>query len=128
VATVKSALDKGLLTVDHIDTAVRHTLTIRCRLGQFDTDGGPYAKISPAVLNSSAHQKLNRKTADEAMVLLRNAIGIFRDRFRPFFVDELRSLSRPTCAAAIKAAARRVRCAAIPALPKCAYGVKMASS
>jgi beta-glucosidase len=72
VATLKSALDKGLLSVDDIDTAVRHTLTIRCRLGQFDPDGGPYAKIPTKVLNSAAHQKLNRQTADEAMVLLRN--------------------------------------------------------
>ena len=71
-ATLKAALDKGFITVADIDKAVRHTLTIRTRLGHFDPDGGPYAKIKQDVLNSPAHQKLNRKAADEATVLLRN--------------------------------------------------------
>ena len=74
-ATLKSALDKGLLTVADIDKAVRHTLTIRTRLGHFDPDGGPYAKIKPDVLNSPAHKELNRQAADEATVLLRNSEG-----------------------------------------------------
>ena len=74
-ATLKTALDKGLLTVADIDKAVRHTLTIRTRLGHFDPDGGPYAKIKPDVLNSAAHKKLNRQAADEATVLLRNSEG-----------------------------------------------------
>ena len=74
-ATLKSALDKGLLTVADIDKAVRHTLTIRTRLGHFDPDGGPYAKIKPDVLNSPAHKELNRQAAAEATVLLRNSEG-----------------------------------------------------
>lgn len=73
VAELKSALDKGLLDASDVDTAVRHVLSIRCRLGQFDPDGGPYAKIKPDVINSAAHKALNRRTADEAMVLLRNS-------------------------------------------------------
>ena len=72
VATFKSALDKGLITVADVDKAVRHVLTIRLRLGQFDPDGGPYANIPSDVLDSPAHRALNRRTADEAMVLLRN--------------------------------------------------------
>ncbi|MBW8751587.1 MAG: glycoside hydrolase family 3 C-terminal domain-containing protein, partial [Propionibacteriales bacterium] len=72
VATLKDALDRGLLTESDIDEAVRHVLTIRTRLGQFDPDGGPYAATSKDVLDSPAHRQLNRKAAEEAMVLLRN--------------------------------------------------------
>jgi beta-glucosidase len=70
---LRSALDKGLLTEADVDTAVRHALTIRTRLGQFDPDGGPYASIGPEVINSPAHQALNRQAAESAIVLLRNA-------------------------------------------------------
>ena len=73
IETLRAALDRGLITVADIDRAVRHVLTIRLRLGQFDPDGGPYADISTSELNSPAHRALNRKTADEAMVLLRNS-------------------------------------------------------
>jgi beta-glucosidase len=72
-AELKSALDKGLLTEADVDNAVRHVLSIRIRLGQLDPDGGPYASIGPEVINSPAHQALNRETAESAMVLLRNS-------------------------------------------------------
>ncbi|HVQ96096.1 MAG TPA: glycoside hydrolase family 3 C-terminal domain-containing protein [Mycobacteriales bacterium] len=70
---IKTALAQGLITVADIDTSVRHALELRFRLGDFDPDGGPYAKITPAVINNPAHQQLNRKAADEAMVLLKNS-------------------------------------------------------
>ena len=73
ITAIKSALSQGLLTEKDIDTAVRQALSIRFRLGEFDPGGGPYAKITPAVINSPAHQRLARKTADEATVLLKNA-------------------------------------------------------
>jgi beta-glucosidase len=73
IDAIKSALSTGLLTERDIDTAVRPVLSIRFRLGQFDPDGGPYAKITPAVINSPEHQKLARQTADEATVLLKNS-------------------------------------------------------
>jgi beta-glucosidase len=73
IDAIKSALSTGLLTEQDIDTAVRPVLSIRMRLGQFDPDGGPYAKITPAVINSPAHQQLARRTADEASVLLKNS-------------------------------------------------------
>lgn len=72
---LESALDKGYLTVADIDNAVRHALSIRFRLGQFDPDGGPYGDITEDVLNQPAHQELNRQTAVEAMVLLDNSAG-----------------------------------------------------
>ncbi|GAA3465648.1 glycoside hydrolase family 3 protein [Nonomuraea roseola] len=71
-ASVKAALERGLITQADIDTAVRHVLSIRIRLGHADPGGGPYAKITKEVVDSPAHRALNRRTAAEAMVLLRN--------------------------------------------------------
>ena len=72
ITAIKTGLSQGLLTARDIDTAVGQALTIRIRLGLFDPDGGPYAKITAAAINTPAHQQLARKTADEAMVLLKN--------------------------------------------------------
>jgi beta-glucosidase len=69
---VRSALDKGLLKVSDIDRSVRNILSIRFRLGEFDPDGGPYARIDKSVVNSPAHRKLAREAAADAMVLLKN--------------------------------------------------------
>ncbi|HET7506254.1 MAG TPA: glycoside hydrolase family 3 C-terminal domain-containing protein [Kofleriaceae bacterium] len=73
IAILQSALDQGLLTMSDIDTAVRHVLSIRIRLGDFDPDGGPFARIKPDVINSPAHKQLARQAATEAVVLLKNA-------------------------------------------------------
>ncbi|MET8139772.1 glycoside hydrolase family 3 C-terminal domain-containing protein [Sphaerisporangium sp. NPDC005288] len=70
---IKDALAKGLLAESDIDRAVRHALSIRFRLGQFDPGGGPYGSITKDVVNSPANQRLNRETAGKAMVLLKNS-------------------------------------------------------
>jgi len=72
VDAVKAALARGLLTEDDVDEAAGHALSIRFRLGEFDPDGGPYAKIGPDVIDAPAHRKLARETAAKAMVLLKN--------------------------------------------------------
>ncbi|GAA4632252.1 glycoside hydrolase family 3 protein [Actinoallomurus vinaceus] len=72
-AAVKSALSQGLLKQSDLDTAVSHILSLRVRLGDFDPDGGPYAKIGKDVINSPANQALARQTADQAAVLLKNS-------------------------------------------------------
>ncbi|MGI5472397.1 glycoside hydrolase family 3 C-terminal domain-containing protein [Streptomyces sp. CA-132043] len=72
VKAMRTALAEGLIDESDIDTAVRHLLGIRFRLGEFDPDGGPYAKIGRSVINSPAHRALARETAREAVVLLRN--------------------------------------------------------
>jgi beta-glucosidase len=73
---ITSALTDGLLTTADIDRAASHVLSIRFRLGDFDPPGSnPYSTITPSVINDPAHQQLSRKTADEAMVLLKNAHG-----------------------------------------------------
>ncbi|MCR6483872.1 glycoside hydrolase family 3 C-terminal domain-containing protein [Amycolatopsis sp. OK19-0408] len=73
VEAVKEALSRGLLTMADVENADRHLLSLRFRLGEFDPPGrNPYAKITPAVINSPAHRALARKAADEQVVLLRN--------------------------------------------------------
>ncbi|MBO2448845.1 glycoside hydrolase family 3 C-terminal domain-containing protein [Actinomadura barringtoniae] len=72
VNAIKDALAKGLIKAADIDTAVGHALSLRVRLGEFDPDGGPYGKIDASVLNTDANKRLNRRTAAEAMVLLKN--------------------------------------------------------
>nr|WP_296069990.1 glycoside hydrolase family 3 protein [uncultured Actinoplanes sp.] len=69
---VRQALDQGLLTVADVDRAAGHALSIRFRLGEFDPDGGPYARTDPSVIDSPEHRRLARETADQAMVLLKN--------------------------------------------------------
>ncbi len=73
LTAIRQALSDGLLSGQDIDTRVRQILSIRFRLGEFDPGGGPYASITPDVINSAEHQQLARQTADEAIVLLKNA-------------------------------------------------------
>lgn len=73
IDAVNAALSQGLLAVSDVDNAIRHILTVRFRLGEFDPNGGPYGGITMAVVNSPAHQKLARETAGKAVVLLKNA-------------------------------------------------------
>jgi beta-glucosidase len=74
---INAALTDGLLTTADVDRAASHVLSIRFRLGDFDPPGAnPYSTITPSVINDTAHQQLSRKTADEAMVLLKNSGGV----------------------------------------------------
>ncbi|MBT8224150.1 MAG: carbohydrate-binding protein [Dactylosporangium sp.] len=70
---VMAALDQDLLTVADIETANRHLLAIRFRLGEFDPPGlNPYAAITADVINAPDHQRLARQAAAEQLVLLKN--------------------------------------------------------
>jgi beta-glucosidase len=55
---------------------VRRLLVARFRLGTIGEDAGPYARISPAALDSSEHRDLAKRAALESIVLLRNRRGI----------------------------------------------------
>ncbi|WP_328496018.1 glycoside hydrolase family 3 C-terminal domain-containing protein [Streptomyces sp. NBC_00414] len=72
---VRSALADGLLEESDVDTAAGHILDVRVRLGEFDPGGGKYGAIDKSVVNSPAHQKLARKAAADAAVLLKNSGG-----------------------------------------------------
>ncbi|MGW5608960.1 glycoside hydrolase family 3 C-terminal domain-containing protein [Streptomyces sp. NPDC003753] len=71
-AAIKSALSSGVLKESDVDTAARHVLSIRVRLGEFDPGGGKYGSIDASVIDSPAHRALARKAATEAAVLLKN--------------------------------------------------------
>jgi beta-glucosidase len=74
VKRITEALHRGLLTEDDVDRALRHSLTIRFRLGEFDPpEENPYAAITEEVVNSPEHQALAREAARRAIVLLKNA-------------------------------------------------------
>ncbi|WNV88454.1 glycoside hydrolase family 3 C-terminal domain-containing protein [Umezawaea sp. Da 62-37] len=75
IEAIKTALARGLIAESDVDTAVRHILAIRFRLGEFDPGGGPYAKITKDVIDSPANRALARETAGEAVVLLKNQGG-----------------------------------------------------
>ncbi|GAA5060371.1 beta-glucosidase [Thermocatellispora tengchongensis] len=68
---ITAALDRGLLTEADIDAAVRHALSIRLRLGEFDP-AEPYEDVTEAVVNSPEHQRLAREAVTQAFVLLKN--------------------------------------------------------
>ena len=76
VENITAALAGGLLTEADLDTALRHMLSIRFRLGDFDPAGlNPYEAITADVINAPEHQRLSREAAQEQMVLLKNDGG-----------------------------------------------------
>ena len=72
-AQIPAAVRAGKLSMDRLDDAVRRVARVRMQLGEFDPfAAGPYAKISPKVIDSPAHRAVALKTAQEAIVLLTN--------------------------------------------------------
>ena len=73
IEPLRSAYDKGLVSIEDIDLAVRRILTARMRLGIFDNpEHNPYAQIPESVIGCQKHQDLALKAARQSMVLLKN--------------------------------------------------------
>jgi len=68
---LKTAVSAGLLTEETITEAVVKLFTARFRLGMFDDDC-EYDNIPYDVVECEKHRELNRKMAEESMVLLKN--------------------------------------------------------
>ncbi|MFB4282547.1 glycoside hydrolase family 3 C-terminal domain-containing protein [Nonomuraea sp. MTCD27] len=68
---LRDALAQGLLSEEDVDSAVRHALSIRFRLGEFDP-ATPYDDINDNVVNCPEHQALAREAARRSFVLLEN--------------------------------------------------------
>ncbi|MFP3938227.1 MAG: glycoside hydrolase family 3 C-terminal domain-containing protein [Phycisphaerae bacterium] len=67
------AANKGLITEDEIDNALRRLLRARFRLGMFDPeDRVPYTKIPTDVVECEEHRHLAAEAASKSMVLLKN--------------------------------------------------------
>ncbi|QFR00645.1 carbohydrate-binding protein [Streptomyces phaeolivaceus] len=77
IGRIRGALDRGLLTADDIDTAVRRQLSVRFRLGEFDPGADPYADLRD--FDTPAHRALAQEAAEQAIVLLKNDSGPARE-------------------------------------------------
>ncbi len=70
---IPEALEKGFVTGERLDDALRRVLTVRMRLGEFDKfESVPYSKISPDIILAPEHRRLALLTAEESIVLLKN--------------------------------------------------------
>ena len=68
---LKEAVEKGLLDECYIDEAVTRLFAARYRLGMFDDDC-EYDAIPYDVVSCEEHRAINRKMAQESIVLLKN--------------------------------------------------------
>jgi beta-glucosidase len=68
---LREAMARGLLAEEDVDAAVRHALSIRLRLGEFDP-AEPYEEITEAVVNCPEHRALALEAARQSIVLLKN--------------------------------------------------------
>ncbi|MBE6218377.1 MAG: glycosyl hydrolase [Bacteroidales bacterium] len=72
-----TAVEKGLISEEEIDSAVRKLFEIRMRLGMFDPDSMvPYADIPLSVLECDKHLDHALHMARESIVLLKNEGGV----------------------------------------------------
>ncbi|MEU4607382.1 glycoside hydrolase family 3 C-terminal domain-containing protein [Kribbella sp. NPDC023972] len=73
IEKLTEAMDRGLITVADVDTAVRHALAIRFRLGEFDpAELDPYRSLEPDLVNCPAHRQLAHEAARQSIVLLKH--------------------------------------------------------
>src|SRR5690606_37572583 len=70
---IPAAIREGKLTEARLNDALTRVLRTRFRLGEFDAfESGPYSKIPPSVINSSAHRAVALAAARQSIVLLQN--------------------------------------------------------
>ncbi|WP_439656981.1 glycoside hydrolase family 3 C-terminal domain-containing protein [Lentzea sp. HUAS TT2] len=72
IGRLREALERGLISEEDVNRAVRRQLSLRFRLGEFDPELDPYATIGPEVIGCAEHRALALRSATESVVLLRN--------------------------------------------------------
>ncbi len=83
------AVQRGLLTENDIDGALRNVLRVGFRLGAYDPpEMSPYSRIGMDVVRSPEHLKLSQTLAEESMTLLLN-----RQHFLPLKREQVRSVA-----------------------------------
>jgi beta-glucosidase len=76
-ASLKEAVQKGLITEKEIDVAVTRLMLARFKLGLFDPDEMvPYSKIPVTANDTKENREVAKKVALESMVLLKNEKNI----------------------------------------------------
>lgn len=72
-ASIREALEEGLLEEHDLDTALRNTFRVRFRLGEFDPEErNPYALIDESAILRPEHARLSLEAARKNVVLLKN--------------------------------------------------------
>ncbi|MCG6914139.1 glycoside hydrolase family 3 protein, partial [bacterium BMS3Abin03] len=75
--TIPEAVERGLITVDDVNSHLMHALVGRFDLGEMDNDDiVPWTKIPASVINNEEHRKLALDMARETMTLLQNKNNI----------------------------------------------------
>ncbi len=70
---IPEAVQRGLLSEDDVNRALRPLLETRFRLGLFDPPSmNPYNAVPASVIHCTQHKQLSRKAAVESVVLLKN--------------------------------------------------------
>ncbi|HTH13962.1 MAG TPA: glycoside hydrolase family 3 C-terminal domain-containing protein, partial [Spirochaetia bacterium] len=70
---VHEALGTGLLAESDVEEAVRNSLRVRFRFGEFDPAGAcPYEGLGEEQIGSEAHRRVSREAAEKSLVLLKN--------------------------------------------------------
>lgn len=80
--SIVTAVDKGLLPQAVLDRALERLFVARVRLGLFDP-ALPFGQITARDYDTPAHHALSRRTAEESMVLLKNAGGLLPIKGEP---------------------------------------------
>ena len=75
--TIPEAVERGLITVDDVNSHLMHALVGRFDLGEMDNDDiVSWTKIPASVINNEEHRKLALDMARETMTLLQNKNNI----------------------------------------------------
>jgi beta-glucosidase-like glycosyl hydrolase len=69
VKGVKTALERGMITLEEVDSMVKDVLIVKFRIGLYDK---PYADTSKISLRADKSIELSKKAALESIVLLKN--------------------------------------------------------
>ncbi|GAA2656636.1 exo-beta-d-1,3/1,6-glucosidase [Paractinoplanes durhamensis] len=72
----QEAIERGLLSEEEIDAAVRRILRLKFSMGLFENPRAPDPARQREVIGVAAHQDLNLEIARRSLVLLRNGDGV----------------------------------------------------
>ena len=73
----KEAYEKGLLTEEEVNRAIRNTFRTKLRLGIYDRENeNPYDRVTEADRNTLQNQEICKEVSKESIVLLKNESNI----------------------------------------------------